>query len=124
MASFLHAAAMTTAQGVSARRFLPYAEQIASLLPQTFAGLAAEVDARSYPGTEDRLAMELAALEHIVATSAELGLDGGLPQVLRDLAARGSVPGTGRTASRAWRRCSVSRRCPARRTTPEGEGGR
>ncbi len=95
MTAFLHAAAMVTAQGMSARAFLPFAQQIASLLPDTFTGLAAEVDAGRYPGTEDRLSMELAALGHIVASSAELGLDGGLPQVLHGLAARAVAAGHG-----------------------------
>lgn len=95
MTSFLHAAAMLTAQGVAARDFLPYAEQIASLLPETFVGLAGEVDAGSYPGTEDRVAMELAALDHILETSTEVGLDGGLPRVMRDLAARTVAAGRG-----------------------------
>lgn len=95
MTAFLHAAAMVTAQGMSARDFLPFARQIAALLPETFAGLAAEVDAGRYPGTEDRLTMELAALEHIVGSSAEVGLDGSLPRVLRDLAARAVEAGHG-----------------------------
>lgn len=86
MTSFLHAAAMVTAQGVDTRSFLPYAQQIASLLAPTFDGLATDVDARNYPGTQDNLAMELAALEHIVDTSTELNLDSSLPSVMRDLA--------------------------------------
>ena len=95
MTAFVHAAAMVTAQGVTARAFLPYAEQIVSWLPETLAGLAAEVDSGGYPGTEDRVEMELAALEHMVATSTELGLDAGLPRVMRDLAARTVSAGYG-----------------------------
>ena len=86
MTAFLHAAAMTTAQGVDAKTFLPYAQQIAALLPDTFTGLAADVDAGSYPGTQDNLAMELAGLEHILDTSTAIGLDSALPQLMRDLA--------------------------------------
>lgn len=95
MTSFLHAAAMVTAQGVTAGAFLPYAQLMVSLLPETFAAMGADVDAGSYPGTEDRIAMELAALEHMVATSRELGLDDGLVRVMRDLAARTVEAGHG-----------------------------
>jgi 3-hydroxyisobutyrate dehydrogenase-like beta-hydroxyacid dehydrogenase len=95
MTSFLHAAAMVTAQGMSAEAFLHYGQQIASLLPSTFAGLAADVDAGSYPGTEDNLAMELAGLEHVSDTSAELGLDSRLPDLMRDLVREAVVDGHG-----------------------------
>lgn len=78
-----------------AKTFLPYAQQIASLLPDTFTGLAGDVDAGSYPGTEDNLAMELGTLEHIAATSAETGLDSGLPTVMRDLARKAVTAGHG-----------------------------
>ncbi|GAB7193654.1 hypothetical protein NUM3379_43640 [Kineococcus sp. NUM-3379] len=53
------------------------------------------MDAGSHPGTEDRLAMELAALEHIAATSAALGLDSRFPRQLRDLATEAVAAGGG-----------------------------
>ena len=40
----------------------------------------------TYPGTEDNLAMEHAALAHMVGTSRELGLDSRLPELMHDLA--------------------------------------
>jgi len=95
MTSFLHAAAMVTAQGVDAATFLPYARQIAALLPDTFRSLARDVDGGSYSGDEDRLAMELAALEHIAHTSDEVGLDSALPRLMRDLAGRAVDAGHG-----------------------------
>lgn len=95
MASFLHSAAMVTAQGVDAATFLPYAHQIVALLPATFRGLAGDVDAGTYPGAEDNLSMELAALEHIADTSAEVGLDTRLPALMRDLARRAVEAGHG-----------------------------
>lgn len=96
MTGFLHAAAMTSAQGVSATDFLPYAEVMVDILPATLAGLARDVDAGSYPGTEDNLAMELAGLEHIARTSDDIGLDGRLPHLMRDLAADAVAAGHGR----------------------------
>lgn len=95
MTSFLHAAAMVTAQGVDAKTFLPYAHQIVSLLGDTFTALASDVDAGTYPGAEDNLGMELAALEHIADTSAEVGLDVRLPALMRDLARRAVDAGHG-----------------------------
>jgi hypothetical protein len=84
MTAFLHGAAMVTAQGVDAKAFLPYAQDVLGVLGHSLAGLAADVDAATYPGTEDNLAMELTALGHIVDTGAELGLDPRLDERLRE----------------------------------------
>ena len=86
MTAFLHGAAMTTAQGVDAKTFLPYAQDVLGVLGHSIEGLAADVDSGTYPGTEDNLSMELTALEHIVDTDAELGLDPRLPGLLHDVA--------------------------------------
>lgn len=61
----------------------------------TFVGQARDVAGERYPGDEDRLAMELAALQHIVDASDEIGLDGGVARSMRDLAARGVASGFG-----------------------------
>jgi 3-hydroxyisobutyrate dehydrogenase-like beta-hydroxyacid dehydrogenase len=95
MTSFLHAAAMMTANGISARTFLPYAERVVAILPGTLAGLARDVDDRSHPGDEDDLAMEAAALDHIVAAAADSGTDSRLAVVMRDLARRAVGAGHG-----------------------------
>lgn len=86
MTAFLHAAALTTAQGVSATTYLPYARSVLEVLAHSMGGLAADVDAGSYPGTEDLLSMDLAAIEHIVATTREAGLDDRLPTLLAQIA--------------------------------------
>jgi len=95
MTSFLHAAAMVTAQGVPATTFLPYAQQIVEVLGQSLPGLAAGADTGEHAGDEDTLAMELAALQHIVDTSAETDLDPRLPELMRDLARRAVDGGHG-----------------------------
>lgn len=95
MTSFLHAAAMMTANGTSARTFLPYAERVVAILPDTLAGLARDVDQRSHPGDEDNLAMEAAALDHIVSAAADSGTDSRLAAVMRDLARRAVADGHG-----------------------------
>jgi 3-hydroxyisobutyrate dehydrogenase-like beta-hydroxyacid dehydrogenase len=95
MTAFLHGAAMATAQGVDAKTFLPYAQDVLGVLHHSLDGLAADVDAGSYPGTEDNLAMELTALGHIVDTGAELGLDPRLPELLRDVTRGAAQAGHG-----------------------------
>jgi 3-hydroxyisobutyrate dehydrogenase-like beta-hydroxyacid dehydrogenase len=96
MTSFLHAAAMVGSDGISATAFQPYAEQIVDVLKGSLAGLAADVDAGSYPGHEDNLDMELAALEHIVTASAARGIDVSVPHASRRLAAAAVDAGHGR----------------------------
>lgn len=98
MTSFLHASAMVTDSGVTAREFLPYAAQMAELGGTVMEGLATDVDAHDFDGTEDTLAMELAALDHIVRTSDEAGLDGGLARHMHDLARRAVDAGHGADA--------------------------
>ncbi|MCP2637638.1 NAD(P)-binding domain-containing protein [Microbacterium sp. HD4P20] len=86
MTAFLHAAAVVTANGLSAADFVPWANSMLDILPDTFRGLAADTDRGEYPGNEDNLAMELSALTHMVETSRDAGVDPGLPTLMRDLA--------------------------------------
>ena len=95
MTSFLHAAAMLQTQGVEAETFLPYAQEIAAVLPNTYTALARDMDRGTYPGDEDNLAMELAALDHIVDTSQSTGVDARLPSVLRNYARAAVAAGHG-----------------------------
>ena len=87
LTSFLHATALVGTGGISPERFLPYAARVVGLLPATFEGLAADVAAGRYPGTDDRLAMELAGMEHMVRATRAAGLDERLPQLLHDVVA-------------------------------------
>jgi 3-hydroxyisobutyrate dehydrogenase-like beta-hydroxyacid dehydrogenase len=93
MTGFLHAAALVGADGISARAFLPYAERIGTLLQHTMAELAADADAGRYPGDQDNIEMELAAVDHIVEASAARGIATALPELvqsaLRDAVGRG-----------------------------------
>jgi 3-hydroxyisobutyrate dehydrogenase-like beta-hydroxyacid dehydrogenase len=110
LTGFLHATAMVTAQGLKATDFLPYAETMVAILPASLAGLARDVDAGTYPGTQDNLAMELAGFGHIVDTSDDLGLDGRFPRVMRDLAAAAVDSGHG---GNGWSRIIEQLRKPA-----------
>ncbi len=95
MTAFLHAAALVTSAGHTASGFVPMAIEMLDILPETFRGLAADVDAGEYPGTEDNIAMEAAALGHIVDSTEEAGLDARLPRLLHDLATRAVAEGHG-----------------------------
>ncbi len=117
MTGFLHAAAMVTAQGVSATEFLPLARVMVDILPASLEGLARDVDEGAYPGTEDCLAMELSALRHIADTSDDIGLDARLPHLLRDLAAAAVAEGHG---ADGWSRVVEQLRKPGPRSPPSG----
>jgi 3-hydroxyisobutyrate dehydrogenase-like beta-hydroxyacid dehydrogenase len=85
MAAFLQGAALVGADGVPATAFVPYARRMLALLEPTFAQLAHDVDRGEFPGDEDTLDMELAALEHVVATSRSRGVDPLVAGAVRDV---------------------------------------
>ncbi len=95
MTAFLHAAAVVGADGVRAGAFLPYARRVLALLGPTFAQLARDVDGGEFPGDEDTLDMELAALEHVVATSRARGVDPSVAGAARDLVRAAVAAGHG-----------------------------
>lgn len=95
MTSFLHASALLGADGVPAQRFLPYAERVTAILPATFAALARDVDTGRHAGDEDRLTMDQAALEHIVAASTTREVDATLPATIRSITRRAIARGHG-----------------------------
>jgi 3-hydroxyisobutyrate dehydrogenase-like beta-hydroxyacid dehydrogenase len=95
MTAFLHAAALVTGQGMTSSGFLPWAKEMLAILPETLSGLAEAVDAGTHPGGEDNLAMELAALSHIVGTSRDARLDSRLPELMHDLARQAVEQGHG-----------------------------
>ncbi|NLP82513.1 NAD(P)-dependent oxidoreductase [Microbacterium sp. CFH 90308] len=86
MTAFLHAAALVTANGLSASDFVPWANSMLDILPATFTGLASDTDRGEHPGDEDNLGMELSALNHMVETNRDAGVDPALPVLMRDLA--------------------------------------
>ena len=85
MAAFLHATAMVESDGVSPKDFLPYAHRMLDILRFSNTQLAEEVERGEHPGDEDNLEMELAFLDHIVATSETRGIDTSVPETSRQL---------------------------------------
>ncbi|MQA80038.1 MAG: NAD(P)-dependent oxidoreductase [Streptosporangiales bacterium] len=96
MTAFLHAAALVAADGVPAKEFLPYAEDVVAILPETLRGLAHDVDSARHPGDDDNLEMDRAGLDHIVHASEARGVDPALPALVRGLAPRAIDSGHGR----------------------------
>jgi 3-hydroxyisobutyrate dehydrogenase-like beta-hydroxyacid dehydrogenase len=96
MTGFLHAAALVGADGISASTFLPYAQRIGELVQQTMVELAADVDKGSYPGDQDNLEMEQAALEHVVEASAARGIATALPRLVQTAVSDAIARGHGR----------------------------
>lgn len=95
LTSFVHAAAVMKHSGVAAQRFLPYALSALSIVPASLEGVARDIDTSTYPGDEDRVAMDLAALEHIVEAGRAAGLDTSLAESMRNLGARTVDAGDG-----------------------------
>jgi len=95
MTGFLHASALVGADGVKADAFLPYAQRITTVLHQTLAGLAADVDARAYPGEDDNVEMEAVSLDHIIDASRARGVDDTVPETVRTLMRRAIAAGHG-----------------------------
>jgi 3-hydroxyisobutyrate dehydrogenase-like beta-hydroxyacid dehydrogenase len=85
MTAFLHAAALVRPDGVPASGFLPYARRMLAVLDATLPQLARDADRGEFPGDEDSLDMELAALDHVVATSRARGVDTRVAEVPRAL---------------------------------------
>ncbi|MGX2994333.1 NAD(P)-dependent oxidoreductase [Streptomyces sp. JNUCC 64] len=99
MNGWLHASALVGSAGVPATEFAElafgwFAPTV--LAPEGFLAMAPQLDRGEYPGDLGTLEMNLNALDHIAATSAERGVDTGQPESLRAVAARGVAEGHGR----------------------------
>lgn len=91
MYAHLHATALGAAHGIEPQRFLPYARGIVDTLGLSLPDLTEAVVGRRYDGGEARLDMCLAFLEHIVATSNEVGIAPGPAEVVRAASARAAL---------------------------------
>jgi 3-hydroxyisobutyrate dehydrogenase-like beta-hydroxyacid dehydrogenase len=96
LTGFYHALALLGAAGVAATTaaevvtgYLPFA---VGLLPEH----GRQIDRGTHPPDEGSLDVLAAAADHLVATSAELGIGTGVPAAVRRLLARGIDAGHGR----------------------------
>ncbi|WP_380495929.1 NAD(P)-dependent oxidoreductase [Streptoalloteichus tenebrarius] len=92
---FLHAAALVGTAGVSVESFAGIALDwfLPSVIGTILRSEVPQIDARTYPGDAGSMEMNLTALDHIVRTSAEQGVDVDFPAALRTLAERAIAEG-------------------------------
>ncbi|MGV9884159.1 NAD(P)-dependent oxidoreductase [Streptomyces sp. NPDC003006] len=75
MHGLVHGFALAAEDGVKAAALVPYLKANVALLESVVEATAAEVDAGTYPGVLDNLAMEAEGIEHIVHAAEHRGLD-------------------------------------------------
>lgn len=85
LASVNHAAALVGSVGVRAERFVPYASDLLAQMPYFLDGTGAQLDAREYVDGGASLEMMAAGISHIAQTTADAGIDGGLPAAVNAL---------------------------------------
>lgn len=84
---WLQTLAVAGAHGISAEDLLPHTET--DSLAAMFRFYASRIDAGDHTGDAERLSMEVASVEHVVATAEEAGVDTTLPAAVLALSRRG-----------------------------------
>lgn len=95
LAGYAHATALVGAAGVDAATFLPYASQFSDTLSYYISDTATSFDTGTHPGEMGSAAMMGATADHIVAASAEAGIDAAMPQAVQSLYHRTIAAGHG-----------------------------
>lgn len=100
LTSFMYASALAESAGLPVSTMLPYAQEtyggLAGEGPMGFLKiLAAEFEARVYPGELNNLHMQAVGMEHVVHTFEDAGLDLAVPVALKELFARADEEGHG-----------------------------
>ncbi|MER7005338.1 NAD(P)-binding domain-containing protein [Dactylosporangium sp. NPDC000555] len=90
-----HAFALATAAGLDPAAFARFAGGIGALLPEMAHRYAGNLAAGTFPGQPSTLGSASAALAHVAAASADLGVDAGPLHALRALFDRAVVAGHG-----------------------------
>ncbi|WP_105968359.1 NAD(P)-dependent oxidoreductase [Streptomyces geranii] len=96
LAGYFHAVALVRSAGVPAEAFTPFAagwieHVIAPAIPQS----AREIDSNSFETEVSSLDVNKAAIEHLVATSRQLGINSDLPAAVQALIERRVAQGFG-----------------------------
>ncbi|WP_138894727.1 NAD(P)-dependent oxidoreductase [Streptomyces chryseus] len=96
LSGWLHATALTGADGVSATAFTPVAVRWLSAAVTGFMeAYAGQVDAGHYPGDDATLDVHRAAVGHLVHAGRDRGIDGTLPELSQALIGRAVDSGYG-----------------------------
>ncbi|WP_433698992.1 NAD(P)-dependent oxidoreductase [Nocardiopsis sp. CA-288880] len=88
---WLQTLAVARAHGIGAEDLLPHTET--DSLAAVFRFYAPRIDAGDHSGDAERLSMEVASVEHVVATAEEAGVDTVLPSAVLALSRRGMAAG-------------------------------
>ncbi|AZM57909.1 dehydrogenase [Streptomyces sp. WAC 01529] len=77
MHGLVHGFALAARDGVKAAALVPFLKANVALVESAVEHTAADIDAGTYPGVMDNLAMEAEGIEHIVHAAEHRGLDAG-----------------------------------------------
>ncbi|MBT2444396.1 NAD(P)-dependent oxidoreductase [Streptomyces sp. ISL-36] len=87
---WLHATALTGADGVAARDFTAIATRWLKTVSWFMTGYAEQIDEGEYPGADATIDVQVAAIGHLLHAGEERGVDGRLPRLHLELM-RGAV---------------------------------
>ncbi|MFF8276836.1 NAD(P)-dependent oxidoreductase [Streptomyces lateritius] len=82
---WLHATALTGADGVAARDFTAVATRWLKTVSWFMTGYAEQIDAGEYPGADATIDVQVAAIGHLLHAGEERGVDGRLPRLHLEL---------------------------------------
>lgn len=95
LSGWLHGAALTGSEKVSAADFTPVAIRWLTAVTGFMSTYAPQIDAGHYPGDDATLDIHLATMDHLVHASEARGLDVELPELLKAFTARAVAAGHG-----------------------------
>ncbi|MEV4946273.1 NAD(P)-binding domain-containing protein [Streptomyces sp. NPDC053755] len=82
---WLHATALTGADGVTARDFTKVADRWLRTVAWFMSGYAEQIDAGEYPGADATIDVQVAAIGHLLHAGEARGVDGRLPRLHLEL---------------------------------------
>jgi 3-hydroxyisobutyrate dehydrogenase-like beta-hydroxyacid dehydrogenase len=93
---YLQTVALLTSAGVAATTVTPQLTRwLGTTVADVIIGYAREVDEGRYPGDEEWLELDAPLMDHLIEVTSKRGLDGRLPQLIKDLTAQGIDAGHG-----------------------------
>ncbi|MEU4208968.1 NAD(P)-binding domain-containing protein [Streptomyces sp. NPDC026206] len=95
LSGWLHGAALTGSEQVSAAAFTPVAIRWLTAVTGFMNTYAPQIDAGRYPGADATLDIHLATMDHLVHASEARGLDVELPELLKAFTAKAVAAGHG-----------------------------
>ncbi|WP_369008268.1 hypothetical protein [Streptomyces sp. PT12] len=98
LTSYMHSVALLRAAGQRVERLFPYASELFAGMSQDspvgyLREVTAEIEAGSYPGEENDLAMQVVGAEHVAETMREAGVATALSAAVHHLFAKAEAEG-------------------------------